>query len=116
MTIELLLRDGVAGDDQVLRALAAERRRHVLAALADSETALSLADLATEVARRETDAEASDGVDGNADRVRVSLYHCHVPILTAADLVDYDDEAKRVALAENALTEAVADRLSPRTA
>lgn len=85
------------GDDRLFEALAHDRRQRVLDVLDDAETTLSLSDLARGVARREN--ARQPGVDGETvRRVRLSLYHWHVPKLADVGLVDYDADRKTVRL------------------
>ena len=77
--------------DATFRALADERRRETLRYL-DGRGASALADLADHL----TDD------DGAVRRTYTSLYHNHLPLLSAADLVEYDADAERVELTADA--------------
>lgn len=77
-----------------------ERRRHVLYRLKKTRRPQALADLAEYVAGREQEATGST-IDRDAVKdVYLDLYHCHVPKLTEADLVEYEQDADVVALVE----------------
>jgi hypothetical protein len=60
-----------------------------------------LLQLATRVTRIE------DG-PANVEAVRRSLYHCHVPALADAGLVDFSPERRSVALADDAPDDSLA--------
>lgn len=82
--------------DAVYRALVDQRRRRVLALLRDHHT-VRLPDLAESVVENETDADIAE-IPGEAVRdVYMSLYHTHVPLLEAADLVRYEQDDDVVA-------------------
>lgn len=73
-----------------------EVRMRTVAALADAGTALSVSDLALEL----------DGADGPDDvdadrlrRLRIGLYHRHLPKLAAAGVVDFDPERQSAVIA-----------------
>lgn len=92
-----------------MKALADERRRQILRVLWDADGAVSLADLADEIARR---ARASaDDVPPDAVRVKTALYHVHLPKLVDVDLVVVaeSDEWTRLTFAG---TPAMKDHLS----
>ncbi|WP_158056286.1 helix-turn-helix transcriptional regulator [Halorussus halophilus] len=74
--------------DRTFRALADERRRKTLWYLDRHETA-DLTDLADHL---------SDGSEDAARRAYTSLYHKHLPMLSAAGLVEYEAESERVVL------------------
>lgn len=78
--------------------LAADRRRHVLACLADHGT-LALPDLADQVAERERDTALPQIPEDEVLTVYLSLYHTHVPKLADADVVRYSQNRDTVALA-----------------
>lgn len=99
--------------DQVVRALADEQRRHVLGILEAAETPLALADIAIELAQRETGEAESDSMFETARQIRLRLHHGHLPKLAEADLIDYDIEKGLVALPDDAERTTVADRLKP---
>lgn len=77
------------------RVLRNRRRRYVLHCLTTSETPMALADLADDLVRWETDSSPPTAQDVR-ERVYVSLYHCHLPKLAEAGLVDFDSDRKLV--------------------
>ena len=95
--------DGTAGgarDDSSDRPVD-RLRRDVLESLQEAGVPLSLADLAIELARRETDADESTWE--RAECYWIELYHNHAPALEAAGLVEYDRERRTVSLSQAAL-------------
>lgn len=76
---------GESDADDLMKVLANERRRQTLRALWDADGAVSLADIADEIARRER-ASAGDA-PGDSERVQIALYHVHLPKLADAGLV-----------------------------
>ncbi|WP_226013080.1 DUF7344 domain-containing protein [Halomicrobium salinisoli] len=96
----------MGGPDAVYRALVDERRRIVLSVLRRHHT-VPLPDLAESVAESEFDEDVA-AISGESIRdVYMSLYHTHVPLLEAADLVRYEQADDVVAW-----TGATEDRLS----
>lgn len=83
----------------VFEALAHQRRRYIVNCLGDEP--LALADVAMEVAARETDTPLADQPTDVAQHVYISLYHHHVPKLEDAGIVQYDRDKKVVALADH---------------
>ncbi|ELY60831.1 DUF7344 domain-containing protein [Natronococcus jeotgali] len=70
--------------DEILRALADERRREIVAALeASASDRVEIDELV-----RET---AADGPNPRRNDWAVALHHVHLPALRDAGLVDYDD-------------------------
>ncbi|MXV61118.1 hypothetical protein GS429_03395 [Natronorubrum sp. JWXQ-INN-674] len=61
---------------------------------------MTLADLADEVAIREHKSPITEISAKTVQRVYLSLYHTHVPMLEEADFVRYDQEADIVTLSE----------------
>lgn len=94
---ECIRTDGIS-EEMLFETLAHQRRRHVLDLLSDRSSPAALADLATDVAARETDATAGEVSAGVKERVHAALYHVHVPKLAAVDLVRYDRDRNVVAL------------------
>lgn len=76
------------------RALASDRRRHALAVLGGTNPPTDLRPLAAAVARRE--AHGGAPTPAAVDRVRISLYHRHLPLLDDLGIVEFDPGAKRV--------------------
>ena len=87
--------DGSASLDELLDALADQRRRFVLRTVERSETPMALADLADELVREEFGASPAS-VQDERERIYVSLYHCHLPKLAEAGLVTFDRAEKQV--------------------
>ncbi|WP_170972336.1 DUF7344 domain-containing protein [Natronorubrum halophilum] len=72
-------------------AFSAARRKHALAYLTQKPVAIPLGDLAEFIALK----EGEPSYDWY-ERVLVDLYHNHLPHLTDADLVEYDEETELV--------------------
>jgi len=68
--------------------LAPERRWLALTVLVERSSRIDLADLAADVAERESDATVRE--------VRIALHHAHLPKLAAAGVVDYDPTTNTV--------------------
>jgi hypothetical protein len=73
--------------------------RCVLAYLNEVDESVSLARLATHVSADVTDSRPEDVPDDVRDRVQTFLHHGHLPELARHGIVDYDQEANRVSLA-----------------
>lgn len=86
--------------DEIYELFTHQRRREVLSCL-NKYGSLSLADLAEKVARREQDASLKEISEKDVVRVHMSLWHAHIPKLSEADIVDYDQDADIVRLAQN---------------
>lgn len=106
MTIEQLSAAILNEDDQVVRVLADRQRRCVLESLKAATAPVGLADLAVELAHRDSDAAAGASFDETARRMRIRLHHCHLPMLDDAGLIDYDAENQHVSLSDDPRTEA----------
>lgn len=87
--------------DTVFDLLSDQRRRYALQCLSEHRS-LTLADLAEEVTRREQDMPISAIPEEDVLRVYTSLWHAHVPKLSEADVVAYDQERDLVRLGGNA--------------
>ena len=101
-----LLETEEAGVDDVLFSLSNRRRRHLLSILRDNwqtRTAMSRSALAREIARRETD--AVNPSHETLDEVVMTLCHIHLPLLSAADIVQYNPQSGRVAYVGNSALE-----------
>lgn len=86
----------MGGLDVVYRALVDERRRIALSLLREHHI-VPLPDLAEFVAESEFDEDVA-AISGESIRdVYMSLYHTHVPLLEAADLVRYEQQDDVVA-------------------
>lgn len=93
--------DGPLSRDAVHSLLADERRRTLLRCLGDHGP-LAVSDLADEVARAEHDSPLPQIPDGDVLCVYLSLWHCHLPKLAQAAVVDHDRDRDLVTLGENA--------------
>lgn len=87
---------------ETVRGLVAEERRRVLLRCLAEHGPLVLPELADEVARAEHDSPLPRVPDGDALCVYLSLWHSHVPELSAAAVVSYDRDRDLVTLGENA--------------
>lgn len=77
--------------------LADERRRYALACLWEHDGAMTMSDLAEDVAALETE-EPRTAIEAEmVQTVATSLYHSHVPKLAAAGVVEYDRDRDMVA-------------------
>lgn len=90
------------GVDVAYDLLADQRRRHVLACLADQTNSIPLDDLAKDVAGRENEAPSAEIPDDEVETISLSLHHTHLPKLAAAGVVDYDPDRDRVRAWETA--------------
>lgn len=82
--------------------LANKRRRYVFHSLKENETPIALADLADEVAIRETETSSSEIPAEEVKRIHTSLWHSHIPKLADVDIIEYNQDRETVALAANA--------------
>lgn len=89
--------DELAVDD-MFSILSNQRRRYVLQSLGESQTPVAFDDLVDDVAEQEHDAPISDIPAEAVDRVRLSLYHSHIPKLADVDLVEHCEEREQVSL------------------
>ncbi len=83
--------------DEALTLLADRRRRLLLEVVVSHDEALTLPDVAEEVAERETGYQLADISAERIKRVYISLYHDHLPRLVDADVLEYDQERDLVA-------------------
>lgn len=88
--------------DSILIAVSHHQRRETLNILREANRPLALADLALELSRQLEDTSCEDETRRQADSLRLQLYHCHIPKLEAAGLVDLDTEQNVVSLTESA--------------
>ncbi len=63
---------------------------------------MALADLATEVARREYDAPVTEVSSDAIKSVSISLVHIHIPKLADAEVIHYDSDQHLVSLDQQA--------------
>lgn len=81
-------------DSERYRLLASERRRTLLAVLAERKTPLSVQELAGAMVDRETGGHDLDV----QDEILLTLHHVHLPMLDDKEIVDYDAAEQRVEL------------------
>lgn len=93
--------------DEVLDALSDRRRRDVVRCLQANDGTMTMADLADEIAVRESETDVTNVSSDEVKRVYISLYHAHVPKLASADVVEYSQVGGDVSLSIDA------DRLEP---
>lgn len=78
---------------RLLRTLSNPRRRLIVRLLARHGTPMAVEELARFAAAAERGVDP-DGVSAtDVDRVRVSFVHSHLPALSAAELIEYDESA-----------------------
>lgn len=86
-------------NDVLFDVLSSERRRFALYCLERYQTPMALADLADEVSLMESGADTL--LDVSAEQVKetyLDLYHCHIPKLEEANLLNYSQEKDTVYL------------------
>jgi hypothetical protein len=81
-------------EDDWYRLLSAERRRELLELFDERSGHLELDSLATEIAERSDELDATDAAA--VERVAVSLHHVHLPKLNDAGVLEYDSRARRI--------------------
>lgn len=91
----------VCDEQQPYELLTEPRRRHTLRALRDTDSPLALADVAAEISAHEQPTATETPDWDNIKRIYVALYHCHVPKLEDAGLVEFDMTRRTVALADS---------------
>ncbi len=77
--------------DELFDVLSDRRRRSILGSLRGLETPISVSALATELATGESGGSGPDRSSGQAEAIRASLLHTHLPKMAATDFVGYDD-------------------------
>lgn len=92
-----LIPDVLAVDD-LFDILSDQRRRFVLQSLGEAGTPVAFDELVDDVAEREHGASISDIPAEEVDRVRLSLYHSHIPKLDDANLVEFRAKREQVSL------------------
>lgn len=85
--------------DIVYDILSSPRRRYVLYYLRTVEEPVEITELARQVAAWENDTTVDEITDQQHKRVYVSLYQTHIPRLESHQIVTYDKDSGRVALA-----------------
>lgn len=90
-------RERASSPDRILSAVGNEQRRAILDSL-DSATnqTLEYDTLVDRVVDRIGDEQAGRGSDEQRKRIRIALHHNHLPILEAAQIIDYDTETSQV--------------------
>ena len=69
-----------------------ERRARLIECLREFDEAVTLPDLAEEIAVREFDAEITELSGERIKEIYLTLYHTDVPKLAEADILEYDQE------------------------
>jgi hypothetical protein len=88
------------GDCDMSSVLGKKSRRVILSILAEADTSLEIADLATELACLESTDEESESLFELAQQILIELHHCDLPKLADVGLVDYDAENRLVSVSE----------------
>jgi hypothetical protein len=83
-------------ESETHRLLSDDRRRLALEILDERTTGTTLDSLASEVVRRESGVDASDV--SATERVRISLHHNHLPLLSDMGVVEYDATSQHIEL------------------
>lgn len=81
----------------LLRTLSNPRRRLIVRLLATHGTPMTVDELARHATAEERAIEPGSLSDTEIDHVRVSFVHAHLPALSAAELIEYDESAGVVA-------------------
>ncbi|WP_137287428.1 DUF7344 domain-containing protein [Halorussus salinisoli] len=84
--------------DQAFDLLGDGQRRRALAALRESDGAMSLTDLAAETVARVEDVDPSEVTADQRERTATMLHHSHLPRLEDAAVVEYDPATGEVEL------------------
>lgn len=96
--------NGVTGSlsqSELYGLLRSSRRRFVLWYLRRVEESVSLGELAERTAAWENEKDISALGSDERKRAYVALYQCHLPKLDEADIIDFDQDRKRVAVGSN---------------
>lgn len=95
-----LTRDDISADalDAMFDVLSADRRRHTLQYLVETDATVPLSKLATAVATAET-GESSASTDAQ-QQVAIDLHHRHLPKLADEGLISYDVDANLTTVTE----------------
>lgn len=86
--------------DRVFELLANPRRQLLLRTLADRSGTVHLRALSRVIAAQETERAPAEVGEDAVRRVYISLYQTHVPALVDGGVVEYDDDANLVTLAD----------------
>lgn len=98
LLMEIDLNETGAAEERCYEALADEDRRTVLSSLCESETAMSLSELAVELAQAASGPTEIGGDGDSVERHEIELYHRHLPKLDDIGLVDFDQDRRLVSL------------------
>lgn len=99
-------------EDDVYRILSAHRRRLVLSILDErGDGQISISELTRVIASRETGAEPLGVSEDALERIYVAVTHSHLPVLEAANVVEWDRDASlvRSGRSVSALAEVIRD-------
>ena len=87
--------------DEVFEALDHPRRRYLLYTLVNGGNKEALPYLAAKIAAWEQGTDMSEVTDEKQQKVHASLYHSHIPKLTALEIVDYQEKEDIIVRAVN---------------
>lgn len=84
--------------DRRLKALSNQRQRHIIYLLEERDGPISIEELAAHIADHEepTEPESSD----QRTRLKIELYHNHLPKLADEDFIQFDRDEGRLELAK----------------
>ncbi|MFB6079794.1 MAG: ArsR family transcriptional regulator [Haloferacaceae archaeon] len=88
--------DGTLSESDAFHILGNDRRRELIATIADRPDGVVVSDLAEEIARREQDGGNGDPTRDLYKSVYVSLQQTHLPKLADEGVIRYDPETNRV--------------------
>lgn len=101
-----------SGTDRLLRAVADEQRRAVLRTLAAADAELDYGTLTERVVDRLRSDDATLPLSEHRGRVKISLYHTHLPKLADCGLVVNDSDGKVARIAAADRTQALLDSVN----
>ena len=84
--------------DSAYDLLSNSRRRYVISILRERDEPMALNELSRELAAWENDVDPAELTDQQIKRIYVSLYQTHIPKLSDAGVVSYDQETGTVEL------------------
>lgn len=82
--------------ETIFSLLSDERRRHVVAALADRTTEITLDELVSTITSRNLAGSEATDPAATKKRIKIALHHVHLPKLDDAGVVEYDPDARTV--------------------
>jgi hypothetical protein len=88
--------------DQAFGILKNQRRRHVLEYLYEADGAVSLSEVAEQIAAWENDKEVRQISSSERKRVYVGLYQCHLPKMDDVGVISFNKPRGIIELGENA--------------